>query len=109
MLSIVGGFFLARSTKYFSRIACGFSSRNAAKESSVPRCSLNGESTVIEVAALEEAVTAKQIGANTFHHTMKINIRIKYQRLLLSKFIKVIVYMKDTLMSILTYNDGQAA
>ena len=54
--------------------------------------SLTAESTLMEDASSEEAIATKSIGANTFHHTMKNSIRIKHQRLLLSKLI-----MMDTI------------
>ena len=92
--SLAGGFFLARSSKYIIRISYGFFSMSAAKRSSA--CfSLTAESTLMEAALSEEAIAAKSIGANTFHHTMKHIIRIKHQRLLLSKLI-----MMDTISRI---------
>ena len=92
--SLAGGFFLARSSKYFIRISCGCFSMSAAKRSSAS-FSLTAESTLMEDASSEESIAAKLIGANTFHHTMKNSIRIKHQRLLLSKLI-----MMDTISRI---------
>ena len=66
LLSLVGGFFFFRCSKYLIRVSwvsCGFFSPTS-------------EWTLKEDASSEEAITAKSIGANTFHHTMKNNIRI---------------------------------
>ena len=63
LLSLVGGFFFFRCSKYLIRVSCGFFSSTS-------------EWTLKEDASSEEAITAKSIGANAFHHTMKNNIRI---------------------------------
>ena len=77
--SLAGGFFLARSTKNFIRISYGFFSRSVSKLSSA-LFSLSLESTLMETSPLEEAIAKKSIDANTFHHTMENNIRIKHER-----------------------------
>ena len=77
--SLAGGFFFARSTKNFIRISCGFFSRSSPKRSS-ELFSVSVESTLMEASPFEEAIAKKSIDANTFHHTMENNIRIKHQR-----------------------------
>ena len=60
-------------------ISCGFFSRSSSKQSS-SLFSMFVESTLMEASLLEEAIAKKSIDANTFHHTMENNIRIKHER-----------------------------